>query len=134
MNNVNRAHPSIDKNYLRWFVPTVVSQPVIRNKTVLSIIDGIHGLYNAGPQGLDRFVWDHKTMYFATDVVAADRIDWRAIDEQRLAAGLKREEESGADQYDKWTIRQPQHIEEAGQMGLGECRDKAINYRRVELG
>jgi hypothetical protein len=114
-------------------VPTVVSQPIIRNKVVLSIIDGIHGLWNAGPHGLQDFVWDHHTMYFGTDVVAADRIAWKAIDAQRLLAGLPSEESSGADPYDAWTIRQPQHITQAGLMGLGKFRDEDIGYRLVTL-
>jgi len=133
MNNVNRAHPATNTNYLQWYVPTVVSQPIIRNKVVLSIIDGIHGLWNAGPHGLQDFVWDHHTMYFGTDVVAADRIAWKAIDAQRLLAGLPSEESSGADPYDAWTIRQPQHITQAGLMGLGKFRDEDIGYRLVTL-
>lgn len=133
MNNVNRAHPDPAKNYLQWYVPTVVSQPIIRNKVVLSIIDGIHGLWNAGPQGLPDFVWDHHTMYFGTDVVATDRIGWKAIDAQRLLAGLSPEESSGADKYGSWTIRQPQHITQAGLMGLGKSRDDEIDYRLVKL-
>ncbi len=133
VNNVNRAHPAADKNYLRWFVPTVVSQPVIRNKVVLSIIDGIHGLWNAGPKGRQEFVWDHHTMYFGTDVVATDRVGWKAIDAQRLLAGLPTEEASGADKYDTWTIRQPQHITQSGLMGLGKFRDEDIGYRLITL-
>ena len=133
MNNVNRAHPDANTNYLQWFVPTVVSQPIIRNKVVLSIIDGVHGLWNAGPQGLQDFVWDHHTMYFGTDVVATDRIAWKAIDTQRLLAGLPPEESSGADAYDSWTIRQPQHITQAGLAGLGEYRDGNIDYRLITL-
>jgi len=133
VNNVNRAHPSADKNYLQWFVPTVVSQPAIRNRVVLSIIDGIHGLWNAGPKGRQEFVWDHHTMYFGTDVVATDRVGWKAIDAQRQLAGLASEETSGADKYDTWTIRQPQHITQAGLMGLGKFRDEDIGYRLVTL-
>jgi hypothetical protein len=133
INNANRAHPDVNTNYLQWFVPTVVSQPVIRNKVVLSIIDGVHGLWNAGPQGLQDFVWDHHTMYFGTDVVATDRIAWKAIDTQRLLAGLPPEESSGADAYDSWTIRQPQHITQAGLAGLGEYRDGNIDYRLITL-
>jgi uncharacterized protein (DUF362 family) len=133
VNNVNRAHPDAAKNYLQWFVPTVVAQPVIRNKVVLSIIDGIHGLWNAGPKGVPDFVWDHHTMYFGTDVVATDRVGWKAIDAQRVLAGLPPEESSRADRYDSWTVRQPEHITQAGLMGLGKYRDEEIDYRLVTL-
>src|ERR1035438_8809268 len=82
-----------------------VFQRVAAVAAVLSIIDGIHGLWNPGPKGLQDFVWDHHTMYFGTDVVATDRIAWKAIDAQRLLAGLAPEESSGADKYGTWTVR-----------------------------
>ena len=61
--------------------------PVIRNKAVLHILDGIKGLYHGGPGAKPQFVWEHQTMYFATDPVALDHIGWKAIDEKRLAVG-----------------------------------------------
>ena len=111
-----------------------VFQRVAAVAAVLSIIDGIHGLWNAGPKGLQDFVWDHHTMYFGTDVVATDRIAWKAIDAQRLLAGLAPEESSGADKYGIWTVPQPRHITQAGLMGLGKFRDEEIDYRLVTLG
>ncbi len=133
-NNVDRSHPDVTLNYTRDFIPAVVAMPVIRNKTVLSIIDGVHGLYASGPHGLPQFVWEHKTMYFATDVVAADRIGWRAIDEKRVSAGMLPEALAPADAWDQWQVRQPQHIEVAGQMGLGEWRDDHIDFRQISIG
>ena len=111
-----------------------VFQRVAAVAAVLSIIDGIHGLWNAGPKGLQDFVWDHHTMYFGTDVVATDRIGWKAIDAQRLLAGLASEESTGADKYGAWTIRQPQHITQAGLMGLGKFRDEEIDYHLITMG
>jgi hypothetical protein len=113
--------------------PNGISSIVSSKAVVLSIIDGVHGLWNAGPQGSQNFVWDHRTMYFGTDVVATDRIGWKAIDAQRVLAGLPPEESSGADGWDSWSIRQPQHITQAGQNGLGEFRDDHIDYRLVTL-
>ncbi len=134
-NNVDRAHPDVSTNYLQYFIPNVVSMPVIRNKTVLTIIDGVHGLYAQGPHGGDgSCVWEHKTMYFATDLVAADRIGWRAIDAQRIAKGLLPEEGSPPPDFNGgFLVRQPQHITMAGQMGLGEYRDDHIVFRAVTL-
>lgn len=48
--------------------------PVIRDKAVLQVLDGIKGLYHGGPSARPQFVWEHRTMYFATDPVALDRI------------------------------------------------------------
>jgi hypothetical protein len=134
-NNVDRAHPDVSTNYLQYFIPNVVSMPVIRNKAVLTIIDGVHGLYAMGPAGGDgSCVWENKTMYFATDLVAADRVGWRVIDAQRVAKGLLPEEASPPPDFPGgWLVRQPQYITFAGQMGLGEYRDDHIDFRTITL-
>jgi hypothetical protein len=136
VNNVNRAHPDANTNYLETFIPSVVSMPVIRNKTVLTIIDGVHGLYAGGPHGAPSGVWENKTMYFATDLVAADRIGWRVIDAQRILMGLQPEESPTVppDFAGGWNVRQPQHITNAGHsFGLGEWRDDYIQFNQVTL-
>jgi Domain of unknown function (DUF362) len=136
VNNVNRAHPDVQgpRNYLNQFIPLVVGQPWIRNKVVLSIVDGVHGLWNAGPMGNPRFVWEHNTMYFATDVVAGDTVAAKALDAQRVSAGLPPEAESGADEFDKYHFRQPDHIAKAGQAGLGAWQSDQIQFRAVTIG
>lgn len=132
-NNANRAHPDPSTNYLKDMIPALIAAPVVRNKTVLSIIDGVHACYAGGPTGWNGLRWEHRTMYFASDVVAADRVGWRAIDAQRAKMGLQPEQTAPADQYDPAPIRQPQYIEIAGQMGLGEWRDEHIDFRKVVL-
>jgi len=74
VNNVARSHSSSTLNACGAFIPAVVSLPMIREKAVLHILDGIKALYHGGP-GIPnpKFVWEHKTMYFATDPVALDR-------------------------------------------------------------
>lgn len=64
--------------------------PVIRNKVVLNILDGVKGVYHGGPGARPEFVWEHHTMYFATDPVALDHVGWTKIDEKRLAVGKKK--------------------------------------------
>lgn len=133
-NNSNRAHPDDGRLFLKDFIPALVAAPVIRNKTVLSIIDGVHGLYAGGPMGWTGRGWEHRTMYFATDVVAGDRVGWRAIDTERAKWGLEPEQTAPADADDPAPVRQPQHIEVAGQMGLGEWRDDGhIDFRKIVL-
>jgi len=90
VNNVNRSHATVTLNACGSFIPAVVSMPVIRNKTVLHILDGIKGHYHGGPGARPQFVWEHKTMYFATDPVSLDRIGWKALDDKRVAVGMKR--------------------------------------------
>jgi len=134
VNNVYRSHSTNTLNACGAFIPAVVNLPVIRRKTVLHIMDGIKALYHGGP-GADngRFVWEHKTLYFATDPVALDRIGWKAIDEKRLQAGMSAIAESKPDQYSTFLRRQPEHIEIAGALGLGEWDEKRIELKRFEL-
>jgi hypothetical protein len=133
-NNVNRAHPDVSTNYLRNFIPSVVAMPVIRNKAVLGIVDGVHGLYAFGPYGgTGSCIWENRTMYFGTDLVALDRVGWRVIDQQRVNNGYSPEQTSQPDFGGGMLVRQPDHILVAGQMGLGEYRDNYIDYRTVTL-
>lgn len=130
-NNWNRFHPDVNTNYLLYGIPALVSLPVVRNKVTLGIIDGVHGCYDGGPMGWSC-VWEHNTMYLATDVVAADRVGWLAIDAERANRGLPPEQIAPPDGNDTWVQRQPQHITAAGQMGLGEWRDDKIDFRQVD--
>src|SRR5437773_2826181 len=135
VNNVYRSHSSSTLNACGAFIPAVVSLPVIREKTVLHIMDGIKGLYHGGPGvGKPQFVWEHKALYFATDPVALDRIGWKAIDEKRLQQGMATIAEAKPDQYSTFLRRQPEHVEIAGALGLGEWDEKKIEITRVELG
>jgi uncharacterized protein (DUF362 family) len=135
VNNVSRSHSTSGLNACGSFIPAVVSMPVIRNKVVLNILDGLLGLCHGGPGSANRkqFVWAHHTLYFATDPVAVDRIGWKAIDERRLAIGLKRLVEDTPDKFSTFVHRQPEHVEIAGALGLGEYDEKKIDLRRVEL-
>src|SRR5262249_42918254 len=134
VNNVNRSHSSKTLNACGAFIPAVVSMPTIRNKTVLHILDGVKGLYHGGPGAKPQFVWEHKTMYFATDPVALDRIGWKALDDKRVAAGMKRFVDDKPDQFSHYVHRQPEHVEIAGALGLGEWDEKKIDLRRIKQG
>ena len=133
VNNVCRSHSSSTLNTCGIFIPSVVSMPVIRNKTVLHILDGVKGLYHGGPGARPEFVWEHKTIYFATDPVAMDRICWNAIDEKRVAMGMKKIAEDRPDKYSTFWNRQPEHVEIAGAMGLGEWNESKIDIRRIRV-
>ncbi len=52
----------------------VLAAPVVRDKLVLNITDGLRGQYDGGPMMNEAFVYDHHTLYFATDPLALDRI------------------------------------------------------------
>jgi len=96
-NNVARSHIAPVKrgdlvngpNQCNTFIPTAVSQPLIRQKATLHIMDGLIGVYEGGPGSWNRTwaTWRHKSLFFATDPVAMDMVGWDIIDEQRLKAG-----------------------------------------------
>jgi len=133
VNNVCRSHSSNTLNACGSFIPAVVSMPVIRNKTVLHVLDGIKGLYHGGPGSRPQFVWEHRTMYFATDPVSLDHICWKVIDAKRVAAGMKPVAEDRPDKFSTFLSRQPEHVEIAGGLGLGEWNEAKIDLRRIRL-
>ena len=133
VNNVCRSHSSNTLNACGSFIPAVVSMPVIRNRTVLHVLDGVKGLYHGGPGARPQFVWEHRTLYFATDPVALDHICWKAIDQKRAAMGLQTVAEARPDKYSTFLSRQPEHIEIAGALGLGEWNEAKIDVRRIRL-
>ena len=133
VNNVRRSHINPTLNACGKFIPAVVSMPVIRNKVVLNLIDGLKGLYHGGPVGRPEFVWEHQTVYFGTDPVALDQVGLKVIDAKRLAMGLKPVSEAAPDQIEQWVHKQPEHIQLAGAMGLGEFDEDKIDLRKFRL-
>ncbi|MBV8232263.1 MAG: hypothetical protein JO329_19955, partial [Planctomycetaceae bacterium] len=125
VNNVARSHSTPDTNVCNQFIPQVVSHPILRRKCVLQILDGIRGVFQKGPFGRDPgFLWDHKALFFATDPVALDRVEWDVIDAKRKQEGLPPVAASGKMAQDPFgtegvDVRQPQHIALAGNLGLG---------------
>jgi hypothetical protein len=133
VNNVFRSHSSNSLNACGAFIPAAVATPVIRDKTVLHILDGVKALYHGGPSARPQFVWEHKTMYFATDPVALDRVGWKAIDQKRASAGMKPVADDLPDRFSTFVRRQPEHVEIAGAMGLGEWDENKIDVRSIQL-
>lgn len=137
VNNVNRSHSTPMLNTCGAFIPTAVAIPVIRNKTVLHIGDAVKALYHGGP-GLNakkaKYVWEHKAMFFSTDPVAMDKIGWQELDEKRVAMGMKTLAEAMKDADSTFVRMQPEHVDIAGALGLGESDPKKIDLRRIQLG
>jgi hypothetical protein len=131
VNNVCRSHAHAAMNACGQFIPAVVSLPAIRSKVVLHILDGLKAVYEGGPSADRRYVWEQKTLCFASDPVAMDRLGWEVIDAKRKEMGLPPVGES------KWqgvAHRQPEHILFAGALGLGEADRDQIEHRPIKLG
>jgi hypothetical protein len=136
VNNVSRSHDGPELR-LTEFVPAVVNMPAIRQKTVLNILDGTKALCHGGPgmtEAMTPYIWEHKTLYVATDPVALDVVGRNVIEAQRRKAGLWPLAEARTDAIWKSPFRQPQYIESSGQAGLGECDPAKIDLRSVDLG
>jgi uncharacterized protein (DUF362 family) len=134
VNNVSRSHATPSNNSCNFFIPAVVQLPVIRSKVVLNILDGVKALYHGGPGARPQFVWDHHSIYFATDPVALDHVGWRKIDEKRLAVGMKKLVEDTPDRFATFVHRQPEHVEIAGALGLGVWDWSKIQYKHIAMG
>ncbi len=99
VNNVNRSHVTSTLNACGVFIPSVVSLPVIRDKAVLHIADGVKAQYHGGPSGRPQFQWEHKTLYFATDPVALDKTGLEVLDAKRQEVGMASIALSKPDKY-----------------------------------
>ena len=133
VNNVNRSHSTPTLNACGTFIPAVVSLPVIRQKAVLHICDGVKASYHGGPGARPKYVWEHKTMYFATDPVALDQIGLQAIDAKRVASGMTTVALSKPDDDSHFLNCQVEYIELAAALGLGVFDDKKIDLKRFRL-
>ncbi len=132
-NNVNRSHLTPTLNACGVFIPSVVNLPIIREKAVLHICDGVKASFHGGPSGKTRYIWEHKTMYFATDPVALDKTGLAAIDAQRKAKGLPSIALSKPDKDSTFLNCQVEHIEIAGMLGLGVFDDAKMDVKRFSV-
>jgi uncharacterized protein (DUF362 family) len=131
VNNVSRSHADAAMNACGQFIPAAVSLPAIRSKVVLHVLDGLKAVYEGGPAAQPRYVWEQKTLSFATDPVAMDRLGWEVIDAKRKAMGLP---PVGESRWQGVAFRQPEHILFAGALGLGESDRDRIEHRRIAMG
>jgi hypothetical protein len=133
VNNVNRSHINRELNACDMFIPAVVDMPVIRQKVVLHILDGVKAGYNGGPGTPPQFVWEHKTMYFGTDPVAVDKTGWQVVEAKRKQEGLPPTSQTApGDKFNNYW-GQPEHIELASNLGLGVFDDKKIELKKFSI-
>ena len=134
VNNVYRSHVSSSNNACGMFIPSVIDLPVFRRKVVLNVVDGIMAAYHGGPGGgVRRFMWEHKTLYLATDPVALDTIGLAVIDEKRMQSGMQPIALAYQDDASHFVRMQPEHIELAGLLGLGESNPDKIDLKKISL-
>ena len=140
--NVARSH-AFSKTHTKTFIGTLASVEPIRSRVVLHVMDGLKGIWHGGPFQRDkRFAFYPKQMMFGTDPVAIDRIMRDVVEAKRKAEGVV----PVADRDPKTTqnvtpldpntnryIREPQHIEYAGSLGLGVSDIQKIKLEEIGL-
>jgi hypothetical protein len=131
--NVNRSHTTPTLNACGVFIPSVVSLPVIREKATLHICDAVKASFHGGPGGKAKYIWEHKTMYFATDPVALDKTGLHVIDTKRKQMGMLPLSLAKPDNDSHYLNSQIEHIEIAGMLGLGVFDDNKIQLRRFTV-
>ena len=133
VNNVNRSHINKRLNACNVYIPAVVDTPIIREKTVLHIMDGIKGGYHDGPGVAPKYVWQHKKMYFATDPVALDKIGLKVVNAKRAEVGMPPVEQPTPGDPPERFLGQSEHIEFAAAIGLGIFDDAKIELKEFQL-
>jgi hypothetical protein len=142
VNNVARSHSNPFTNVCNQFIPQMVNHPIIRQKFVLQIMDGIRAVSQGGPfaraKDGGKWTWENNAILFATDPVALDHVEWDIVDAQRVKMNLPPVAASGTKALDPlktegFDVRQPQHIALAGSLGLGHFDYKSAKGRRFSI-
>jgi len=144
--NVARTHHKGVSHTLS-FVGALAAVEPLRSRTVLQIMDGLRGVWHAGPFAPTlKYVFFPRTIMFGTDPVAIDRLLLDIIDDERKRRGAisiwNRDEKTldfnngGARDKDpnvNIIIREPGHVEYAGNLGLGVHDIKKIEVKEIEV-
>ena len=142
--NVARSHSNAKTNTYSFIGNLALVEP-LRSRTVLSVMDGIKGVWHGGPFSPSRkFRFFPKQMMFGTDPVAMDRLLIDVIDGKRKAEGAisvwdckintvqPGEGYSDNPNINRY-VREPGHIQYAAGLGLGEYDIRKIQLRKVNV-
>ena len=118
----------------------------MRSRTVLNIMDGLRGVWHAGPFSTDmRYRFYPKQMKFGTDPVAMDRLLIDVIDDKRKQEGAisvwERDMKYFGSRMSDWQanpnvnrfVREPGHIEYASTLGLGVYDSTKIEHTEITI-
>lgn len=124
----NMTLPNLD-NWRRFTKPPafgdpylaeIYADPVIRDKVVFTILDGLFLQYAGGPFASPGFLVDHYTLFAGFDPVAIDATAVQLLDEYRAPAKLP-----SLKPMTGW-------LESAEQLGLGRANPSQIDVIRIE--
>jgi hypothetical protein len=115
--NTNRLHQP-----LSFSVNTEVHAfPVIRDKLVLNVTDGLRAQYDGGPDAAAQFIYSLSTLFLATDPFALDMVCHRLLVEKRKSMGVRVNEHPIYTEY----------LHYAERLGLGRVAPERIDHVRL---
>jgi len=99
----------------------VLAAPPVRDKLVLNVTDALNAQYDGGPDKDAKFVWPHRTLYFATDPFALDMVCHTQLVAKRKAMGIQVNE----------APRFTDYLRQAESLGLGVADPAKITLMTV---
>ena len=115
--NTNRLHKPL---FLDVCVE-VPAFPVIRDKWVLTVTDGIKGQYDGGPGPEAKFIYDQGALFFGTDPIAMDLVCHNLLVAKRKEMGIQ------VNEHPRFT----EYLRYAEKMGLGIADPAKIAHVRA---
>ena len=115
--NTNRLHGPL---FLDVCVE-VPAFPVLRDKYVLTVLDGLRGQYDGGPGANAKFIYPLNTLFFATDPFALDMVCHNRIVEKRKSMNVAVNENPRFTEYLRYAER----------LGLGVADPAKISVVRA---
>ena len=98
--------------------------PVLRDKVVLNIVDGLQACYDGGPGANPKFIYAADVLLFGSDPVAVDAVAHDIIVTERIARGVQQVDAKGRSAF----------LEIAEGLGLGVAARDKIKISEVALG
>src|SRR6266568_9172671 len=97
----------------------IYANPLIANKVVLNLMDGLMGQYAGGPQPQPNYAMHHGTLYASKDPVALDAFALKRLEEWRKRTGLPAIGPLAA------------YVGYASQIGLGNSAPNRIDVKNI---
>ena len=97
----------------------IYANPLIANKVVFNLMDGLIAQYAGGPQPQPNYAVHHATLYASKDPVALDAIALKKLEEWRKRGNLRPVDPVAA------------YIDFASQLGLGNSATNRIEVRNI---
>jgi uncharacterized protein (DUF362 family) len=100
-------------------IAEIYNQPLIRNKVVLNVMDGLIAAYAGGPEAHPNYATHNGTLLASKDPVALDALALKRLEQLRAEAKLPAIGDLAA------------HVQIAGETGLGNADLGKIEVRHL---